>query len=387
MLVFRLVTEHTIEEKIVERAQQKLKLDAMVVQSGRLKDKDSKLSRDELLSAVRFGADKIFKSKDASITDDDIDMIIAAGEKRTQELSDKLKTVEKGDLLDFKLDGSSVQTFEGVDYSDALAKARAESEMMGIFDIGKRERKEANYNEASLFRQQVTALQGSPKKHKRKVIRLPKHLRLPRMDEWHMYDREALRKIQDEEEAAFKALPEEQQKLATATASADATPEDKPPEEEFVLPPLISAERQAEKDKLLAEGFSSWKRHDYTLFVKASAKYGRDGIEKIAADVLKPEADVREFAKAFWGEWGKTRIADHEYDRVVKLVEKGEQKIEQSKKLGLATSRFVSHFENPWKELEFVHVNCRDKMFTSEEDRHLLCWSRKVRVKMILVSF
>ena len=57
--VFRFVTEHTIEEKIVERAQQKLKLDAMVVQQGRLKEKD-KLSRDELLKAVRFGADKIF---------------------------------------------------------------------------------------------------------------------------------------------------------------------------------------------------------------------------------------------------------------------------------------------------------------------------------------
>lgn len=53
------MTEHTIEEKIVERAQQKLKLDAMVVQSGRLKDRDNKLSRDELLSAVRFGADKV----------------------------------------------------------------------------------------------------------------------------------------------------------------------------------------------------------------------------------------------------------------------------------------------------------------------------------------
>ena len=73
--VFRLVTEHTIEEKIVERAQQKLKLDAMVVQQGRLKDKD-KLSRNELLEAVRFGADKIFKSKDSSITDEDIDLII-----------------------------------------------------------------------------------------------------------------------------------------------------------------------------------------------------------------------------------------------------------------------------------------------------------------------
>ena len=94
--VFRLVTEHTIEEKIVERAQQKLKLDAMVVQSGRLKDRDSKLSRDELLAAVRFGADKIFKSKDSSITDDDIDLILDAGRKKTQELNDKLMAADKG---------------------------------------------------------------------------------------------------------------------------------------------------------------------------------------------------------------------------------------------------------------------------------------------------
>lgn len=94
--VFRLVTEHTIEERIVERAQQKLKLDAMVVQSGRLKDKDTKLSRDELLAAVRFGADKIFKSKDSSITDDDIDLIMDAGRKKTQELNEKLQAADKG---------------------------------------------------------------------------------------------------------------------------------------------------------------------------------------------------------------------------------------------------------------------------------------------------
>ena len=67
------MTEDSIEQKVVERAQQKLKLDAMVVQQGRLKEKD-KLSRDELLDAVRFGADKIFRSKDSSITDDDVSM-------------------------------------------------------------------------------------------------------------------------------------------------------------------------------------------------------------------------------------------------------------------------------------------------------------------------
>ena len=148
-----------MEEKIVERAQQKLKLDAMVVQQGRLKGKD-KLSRDELLEAVRFGADKIFKSKDSSITDEDIDMILDAGKRKTQELNEKLQTADKGDLLDFKLDGSSnLQTFEGIDYSSsALAAAKAEAELMGIIDMGKRERRTvANYNENKLYQQQMAA--------------------------------------------------------------------------------------------------------------------------------------------------------------------------------------------------------------------------------------
>jgi len=39
----------------------------MVVQQGKLKEKD-KLSRQEFLAAVRFGADEVFISKDSSIT-------------------------------------------------------------------------------------------------------------------------------------------------------------------------------------------------------------------------------------------------------------------------------------------------------------------------------
>ncbi|CAN0447550.1 unnamed protein product, partial [Scytosiphon promiscuus] len=50
--VYRLVTEDTIEEKVVERAQQKLKLDAMVVQRGMLQG-EKKLEKDELLAAIR----------------------------------------------------------------------------------------------------------------------------------------------------------------------------------------------------------------------------------------------------------------------------------------------------------------------------------------------
>ena len=405
--VFRLVTEHTIEEKIVERAQQKLKLDAMVVQQGRLKEKD-KLSRDELLTAVRFGADTIFKSKDSSITDDDIDLILDQGKKKTKEMNEKLQAADKGDMLDFKLDGSSVQTFEGVDYStSALAQQAKAQAMLGIFDIGKRERKEANYNENSLYQQQIAALQSGPKKpKKKKEIRLPVYLRLPKMHDWQMYDRETLLKISEEEEAAFKALPEEQQKAAVAkrteaitteattastvlasdavsttpgTATEEAVPAEttNPATVPAELPPLISEEQQALKDQLISEGFSTWNRADYNAFLKASARHSRENYALIALDVGKTEEEIRQYAEAFWGELGRTRIPEAEYERATKAIERGEKKINEVSVLERATRIFVSLFDNPWDELQFIHVNCKDKMFTAEEDRHLLCLTRK----------
>lgn len=51
--IYRLVTENTVEEKIVQRAQQKLKLDAMVVQSGKLKEKD-KVSKEEVMQGENW---------------------------------------------------------------------------------------------------------------------------------------------------------------------------------------------------------------------------------------------------------------------------------------------------------------------------------------------
>ncbi|KAG7359848.1 SNF2-related protein [Nitzschia inconspicua] len=412
--VFRFVTEHTIEEKIVERAQQKLKLDAMVVQQGRLKDKDNKLSRDELLEAVRFGADKIFKSKDSSITDEDIDLIINAGKQKTQELNEKLKAADKGDLLDFKLDGSSnMQTFEGIDYSNnALAAAKAEAELLGILDVGKRERKQANYNENKLYAEQMAAMQGKQQtKKKKKVIKLPKSLRLPRMEEWHMYNRARLLAIQEEEEKAFHALPEDVQKLATMKKedivkvleeSSEAEPPSTSPKpsettceaddtlkntftaeglkkatEPLELPPLISDEIQREKDELLAEGFSDWTRFHYTAFIKASAKHGRANFAKIALEVGKSEEDTKKFVDAFWGDIGKERFSEHEYERVVNLIAKGEKKIVELKALERGTRVLISLFENPWEELEFTHVNTKDKLFSADNDRYLLCWTHK----------
>ena len=48
--------------------------------SGRLVDNaGTKLAKDEVLSMIRHGAEKIFASKDATLTDDDIDRILEEG--------------------------------------------------------------------------------------------------------------------------------------------------------------------------------------------------------------------------------------------------------------------------------------------------------------------
>lgn len=54
---------------------------------------------------VRFGAEMVFSSKDSTITDEDIDRIIAKGEAATAELDAKMKKFTE-DAIKFKMDES-----------------------------------------------------------------------------------------------------------------------------------------------------------------------------------------------------------------------------------------------------------------------------------------
>lgn len=225
-------------------------------------------------------------------------------------------------MLDFKLDGGmNAQTFEGVDYSEEAKNAQFQAEIMGIIDVGKRERRTVAYNENQLYMQQV-AQQGNapPKKKVKKEIQLPKMLRLPRIEEWQMFDRTALFALQDTEEQAFRALPPDVQAIATGAKKTASVEEDKKTDSQAdgeaatsddaqktseepkvddapsaakeekdieaetpkTLPPLLSDEQKAEKKRLLSEGFSDWSRYHYSSFVKASAKYGRYNFEKVS---------------------------------------------------------------------------------------------------------
>jgi SWI/SNF-related matrix-associated actin-dependent regulator of chromatin subfamily A member 5 len=110
-----------VEEKIIERADRKLFLDAAVIQQGRLAEQNSSLQKDELMKMIRFGADQVLSGKGGTYTDEDIDALIAKGEERTSEIQAKLQTDAKHNLADFKLlpdtdGGKDTFSFDGKNY-------------------------------------------------------------------------------------------------------------------------------------------------------------------------------------------------------------------------------------------------------------------------------
>lgn len=84
-----MITEDTVEEKIVERAELKLCLDQVVIQQGLLENKTT-LDKLTILDIIRYGSDKHFAANDSEVTDDDIDHILNQGEIKVNTLLNAL---------------------------------------------------------------------------------------------------------------------------------------------------------------------------------------------------------------------------------------------------------------------------------------------------------
>jgi len=59
VMVYRMITENTVEEKMVERQQVKLKWDSLVIQQGRFQQKNKMFTRDELKNMIQYGASEV----------------------------------------------------------------------------------------------------------------------------------------------------------------------------------------------------------------------------------------------------------------------------------------------------------------------------------------
>eukprot|EP00923_Selenidium_pygospionis_P045656 GHVN01078873.1.p1 GENE.GHVN01078873.1~~GHVN01078873.1.p1 ORF type:complete len:913 (+),score=165.91 GHVN01078873.1:262-3000(+) len=335
--VFRFCHEHSIEEKVIERANTKLQLDSAIIQQGRLSDKQKQLSKGELMQMIQYGADQIFKAQGQEVTDEDIDAILQRGQQRTEEFAQKIQSHVKRSILDFSVNNSphsNLYQFEGVDYTnEAKAADRNAWAQMGVASL---EEERLTKRRVRLVQEQQEALRNIP----RQVSKVPK---LPPMNEWQFYDKTRINELHEVEVRHYN--------------SGGVT-----------TPPSPTA--MEEKNRLLSLGFSDWGRRDFLAFIRGCEMCGRDNIQRIASEVEgKRLHQVIRYAEVFWQRLPE--LADGE--KYLKRIQSGEEAILRRKELEQVILRKQNQYDHPWRQLQPCYAGHKTRSFFSEdEDRWLL---------------
>lgn len=407
--VFRFITEGTVEEKIIERADRKLFLDAAVIQQGRLAEQHSSLEKDELMKMVRFGADQILSGKGGTYTDEDIDALIARGEEKTSEMQAKLETDAQHNLANFSLladdeHGRDTFSFDGKNYRDA------DKHTGNFINLPQRQRKR-NYDLNAMSRETIGlkahAADAAAKKRKKG----------PSLHDFQLFDLPTLNAILDKERRLASQKEQHIKNIADMrTNAADAPPRGSgcapgQSREELLQRAALmeqelgdfklSADEEVEKSRLLAEGFPDWSRKDFRAFCSSLENHGRYDFTSICRDVVnetgKDQHDIKRYFVAFWANY--RRISD--WEKILERIERGEKKILRLRQIRDAIQEkverhledtFSSHYAEKKKDqdvkipsvAELLHYSwpsmkinygsgARGKGYQEEEDAFLVC--------------
>ncbi|KAK7051471.1 chromatin remodeling complex Adenosinetriphosphatase [Paramarasmius palmivorus] len=359
--VFRFITEGSVEERMLERAAQKLRLDQLVIQQGRTQQTKA-ANKEELLEMITHGAEKIINSSDELVINDDIDAIIQRGEERTSELNTKYQDLTFEDLNNFKSD-ASVQQWEGEDFRSGKKALN-----FNLLSLSKRERK-SNYSVDNYFKDTLRAGPSKPDKGP-KLPKAPKQITI---QDFQFFPPE-LAALQERELAVHKRLNGIPATLREP--GPDDTPESLEAErvaaQEFIdnAEPLTE-EEAAQKDAYIEEGFPDWSRRDFQQFVKGLEAYGwGQDPEVYAADIQDKSPDeVKRYYRVFSKKW-KTLA---EYPRIEARITEGEAKRNKRDNLGALLEQKIQSVNYPMQELELNYPTTKGKVYSEEEDRYLLC--------------
>ena len=159
--VYRFITENAIEEKILERAKQKLRLDQLVIQQGlRNNQQQDKLgkSKDDLLNMIQYGAEDMFSETNNTITSENIDIeeILKKGAQKTQELNEKYNSLGLQDLQKFNgMGDQSAYEWNGENFQKKTVKSGGFEKYAVQTTRERKKRQDINYSEDSLFRERM----------------------------------------------------------------------------------------------------------------------------------------------------------------------------------------------------------------------------------------
>ncbi|KAF3913331.1 hypothetical protein ABW20_dc0103309 [Dactylellina cionopaga] len=366
--VYRFVTEDAIEEKILERAAQKLRLDQLVIQQGRAQPAAKNATgADDLLGIIQHGAQEIMnkaseKANKGTIDDDvDIDAYINKGSEKTEKMKAKFSTMGLDDLQ--KFNSESAYEWNGEDFQKkdtALA--------FSWINPAKRERKEQIY---SVDKYYSTILNPKVPKGEQKprAPRPPTQIKI----QDHQFYPVRLVQLQEQETAYYRKtigykLPIVEQEGEDAEAKKD----DRELEQmEIDNAVALTEEEVAEKERLAEQGFSDWSKRDFQQFINLSGRYGRKALDSIAADMETKDAkQVKTYAKAFWERY--TEIEG--YDRYIQIIVAGEEKSEKTRKQAENLRKKIEQHRVPLQQMKINYSvsTTNKKVYTEEEDRFLL---------------
>merc|ERR1712113_1033918 len=302
--------------------------------AGRLAENKANLGKDEMLGMIRHGAKQIFASKDADIMDEDIDNILAMGEKKTKEEEKKMDKLGESNLRSFTLDTKpedSVYNFEGEDFRE---KQREEIGMNWIAPP-KRERK-ANYAVDAYFREALRVGANEPKAHK-----APGPPKQPIVQDFQFFPGR-LFELLDQEIYHYRNSVGYKVPL-NPDLGADAKRVQKEEQRKIDEAEELTEDEQLEKEDLLKEGFSNWSKRDFNQFIRLNEKYG-------------PE-EVIEYSKAFWERCGELQDSE----RIMAQIEKGEARIQRRALIKKALDAKIARYKAPFHQLRIAYGTNKGK--------------------------
>lgn len=418
--VFRFVTENAIEEKVLERASQKLRLDQLVIQQGRAgvgaggvgagldKKGSAATNKDELLNMIQHGAAAVLQGGGGSsggangsnadgtheLGDDELERILAKSEEKTGELKSKFSKLGLDDLQNFSSNNESVYEWNGKNFQKKEFKGPGAGDGAGgaggaggfgfnWISLAKRERK-GNYSVDGYYREVLqTGNRGTPGGGANSAggagdgaggeLRPPKHLAL--YD--HQFYPDELHELHELEWAYYRRLcgvraADVGTGGGRGGSSSSSTPEDIAVEQALIdhARPLTPAE-EARKRELLAAGYGNWSRRDFFAFVGANAKHGRYDVAAISREFEdKSYEEVRAYCEKFWQSFRDIE----NYERYVGQIEAGEEKL---RKVGMQREmlrRKVASYEYPLRDLELKlpYTATAKREWSVDEDRWLV---------------
>ena len=371
VVVYRFVTEKAIEEKVLERAAQKLRLDQLVIQQGRAQQAAKMAqSKDELVNMIQHGAADLFEGSGptgilgskADLTEDDIDKLLQEGEEKTKKLNARYEKLGIDDLQNFS--SENAYEWNGEDFTAARKKD------IGVAWINpsKRERKEQSYSMDKYYRQALST-GGRTADPKPKAPRAPKQVQI------HDYQffPPGLRDLQDRETAYFRK--EIGYKVPLPEGEED-TEDDRKLQQELEQKEIdeatpLTEEESEEKERMAQEGFADWNRRDFQQFINGSARYGRKNYEGIAEEVDgKTAKECRQYAEVFWKKYEEI----HDYAKHIATIEAGEEKARKMNHQRKMLKKKMDQYRVPLQQLKLNYSvsTTNKKVYTEEEDRFLL---------------